>query len=168
MSARRLLAVAVAVVAALILCTGAVAALFTGTGGDPTLACGSPRDASSPAATVTPGPGGRWPAVGRWSSEQVGNAAAIVAAGTRLGVPPRGWVIALATAMQESNLHNLPGGDRDSVGLFQQRPSQGWGTPDQLHDPVYAATTFYQALLRIPNWQNMALIDAAQAVQRSA
>ena len=63
---------------------------------------------------------------------------------------------------------DLSGGDRDSVGLFQQRPSQGWGTPEQLHTPTYAATAFYTRLLQVPGWQNMALTDAAQAVQRSA
>lgn len=71
-----------------------------------------------------------------WDGEQTANAAVIVAVGAELNVPPRGWVIALATAMQESGLRNLPGGDRDSIGLFQQRPSQGWGTPAQLRDPA--------------------------------
>jgi murein DD-endopeptidase MepM/ murein hydrolase activator NlpD len=70
--------------------------------------------------------------------------------------------------MQESGLRNLPSGDRDSVGLFQQRPSQGWGTIDQLQDPAYAAGKFYERLLTIPDWHTMTLTDAAQAVQRSA
>jgi murein DD-endopeptidase MepM/ murein hydrolase activator NlpD len=70
--------------------------------------------------------------------------------------------------MQESSLRNLPGGDRDSVGLFQQRPSQGWGTPAQLADPAYAAGKFYSALAAVPGWQAMPLTQAAQAVQRSA
>jgi murein DD-endopeptidase MepM/ murein hydrolase activator NlpD len=103
-----------------------------------------------------------------WGSDQVHNAATIITVGDQLAVPPRGWVIAVATAIQESNLHNLPGGDRDSIGLFQQRPSQGWGTPAQLQDPVYAATKFYTRLLTINNWQTMPLTQAAQAVQRSA
>lgn len=81
---------------------------------------------------------------------------------------PRGWVIAVATAMQESTLRNLPGGDRDSAGLFQQRSSQGWGTRAQLQEPRYAAGKFYTALLAVDGWQAMALADAAQAVQRSA
>ncbi|GGK36669.1 hypothetical protein GCM10010124_31640 [Pilimelia terevasa] len=72
------------------------------------------------------------------------------------------------TAMQESGLRNLPGGDRDSVGLFQQRPSQGWGTVAQLRDPAYAATKFYQRLAKVPGWERMSVTDAAQAVQRSA
>jgi cell wall-associated NlpC family hydrolase len=70
--------------------------------------------------------------------------------------------------MQESSLRNLPGGDRDSIGLFQQRPSTGWGAPAQLHDPTYAAERFYRALLAVPGWQALPLTDAAQAVQRSA
>ena len=80
----------------------------------------------------------------------------------------QGWIIAVATAMQESSLVNLTGGDRDSVGLFQQRPSQGWGTPEQLHDPTYAAGKFYDKLLTVAGWQTMPLTEAAQAVQRSA
>jgi hypothetical protein len=75
--------------------------------------------------------------------------------------------VALATALQESKLRNLPFGDRDSVGLFQQRPSQGWGTVSQISDPRYAAGKFYSALLRIHGWQTMKVTDAAQAVQKS-
>ncbi|WP_432832742.1 hypothetical protein [Dactylosporangium sp. CA-092794] len=107
--------------------------------------------------------------VGAWQADpQVHNAAIIVATGQQLKVPARGWVIAVATAMEESSLINIPGGDSDSVGLFQQRPSQGWGTPGQLLDPVYAATQFYRKLLTINGWQQMPLTDAAQAVQQSA
>ncbi|MFC9327935.1 C40 family peptidase [Kitasatospora sp. NPDC057015] len=98
---------------------------------------------------------------------QIPMAEAIVATGIALQVPARGQVIALATAMQESRLRNLSGGDRDSLGLFQQRPSQGWGTPAQLQDPVYASTAFYKALLQVAGWQELPLTVAAQAVQRS-
>jgi hypothetical protein len=83
-------------------------------------------------------------------------------------LPARAWVIALATAQQESGLRNLNGGDRDSLGLFQQRPSQGWGTPQQIMDPMYAASKFYERLVQVPNWQTIPLTEAAQAVQRSA
>jgi hypothetical protein len=100
--------------------------------------------------------------------EQMANAATIVATGVIMGIPDRGVVIALATAMQESELYNLPYGDRDSLGLFQQRPSQGWGTPEQVQDPRYAASAFYNQLLRVPGWEQMRLTEAAQAVQRSA
>jgi hypothetical protein len=77
-------------------------------------------------------------------------------------------VIALATAIQESGLRNLPYGDRDSLGVFQQRSSQGWGTPAQILDPTYAASRFYRALLAVPGWQSLPLTVAANAVQRSA
>ena len=99
--------------------------------------------------------------------EQAKNAATITAVGTALNVPAFGIEVALATARQESKLHNIGYGDRDSVGLFQQRPSQGWGTLAQIMDPVYATTKFYQALLAVPDWQKMTLTQAAQAVQHS-
>jgi hypothetical protein len=102
------------------------------------------------------------------AGERLTNAQTIVSVGVGMGVPVRGEIIAIATALLESRLVNLSGGDRDSVGLFQQRPSQGWGTPEHLHTPTYAATAFYTRLLQVPGWQDMALTDAAQAVQRSA
>jgi murein DD-endopeptidase MepM/ murein hydrolase activator NlpD len=102
------------------------------------------------------------------TADQANNAATIVNVGKWKAVPARGWVIAVATALQESNLVNPPGGDRDSIGLFQQRPSQGWGTPAQLHDPQYASVKFYERLVKVPGWEQMPLTDAAQAVQRSA
>jgi murein DD-endopeptidase MepM/ murein hydrolase activator NlpD len=111
------------------------------------------------------------PKVAGWSASEVRYAATIVQVGQKLGVPPRGWVIAVATAMQESHLTNLGDlGDRndhDSLGLFQQRPSAGWGKPEQVRDPQYAATKFYQKLLTISGWQQMALTRAAQRVQIS-
>jgi hypothetical protein len=108
----------------------------------------------------------------RWSDEQLANADTIVAVGARMQVPSYGWIIAVATAMQESSLRNLghlgERNDHDSLGLFQQRPSQGWGTPEQVMDPVYAATRFYEKLRTVPGWEQMPLTQAAQAVQRSA
>jgi hypothetical protein len=101
-------------------------------------------------------------------SVQMANAATITAVGVRRAMPERGIVIALATALQESKLENLDTGDRDSVGLFQQRPSQGWGTVENIQDPRYAADRFYTALNKVKNWQHMRLTDAAQRVQRSA
>jgi hypothetical protein len=101
-------------------------------------------------------------------SEQAASAASIVSVGQDLGLPQRALVIAVATAMQESNLRNIDYGDRDSVGLFQQRPSQGWGTAEQIRDPRYAATRFYDALAQIPGYADLTLTDAAQRVQRSA
>ncbi|NEB01957.1 C40 family peptidase [Streptomyces sp. SID13726] len=100
--------------------------------------------------------------------EQIPNARTIVATGISLRVPAKGQIIALATAMQESRLQNLGYGDRDSLGLFQQRPSQGWGTAAQIRDPVYASGRFYRALLEVGGWQQLTVTQAAQAVQRSA
>ncbi|MFC7545387.1 hypothetical protein [Plantactinospora sp. GCM10030261] len=100
--------------------------------------------------------------------EQMANAATISAVGIRRGMPAQAVVVALATAYQESGLRNLAGGDRDSVGLFQQRPSQGWGTPEQIRDPRYAANRFYAALVKVRGWERMRVTDAAQRVQRSA
>ncbi|MFD4786499.1 C40 family peptidase [Streptomyces sp. NPDC058459] len=100
-------------------------------------------------------------------SEQVPNAQTIVAAGLSLDVPRKGQIIALATAMQESRLRNLNYGDRDSLGLFQQRPSQGWGSAEQIRDPTYASEQFYMHLLKVNGWQQMTVTQAAQAVQRS-
>ncbi|GJF01326.1 C40 family peptidase [Pseudonocardia sp. D17] len=119
------------------------------------------------AALVPPPPTGSGSAP-QWTPEQRANAAAVVGVGQSLGVPARAEWIALATAMQESSLVNLPGGDRDSAGLFQQRPSQGWGSVEQVRDPRYAATQFYTRLLALPDWDQMPLTQAAQAVQRSA
>ncbi|MFD8590790.1 C40 family peptidase [Streptomyces sp. NPDC059637] len=99
--------------------------------------------------------------------EQIPNAQTIVATGISLRVPERGQVVALATALQESRLRNLAHGDRDSLGLFQQRPSQGWGTAEQIRDPVHASESFYEALLQVSGWQQMTVTQAAQAVQKS-
>ncbi|MFG2919075.1 C40 family peptidase [Kitasatospora sp. NPDC048298] len=99
--------------------------------------------------------------------EQIPNAKTIQATGIALHIPVRGQVVALATAMQESELRNIRYGDRDSLGLFQQRPSQGWGTPDQIMNPVYASTKFYEALKQVSGWESMTVTQAAQAVQRS-
>ncbi len=100
--------------------------------------------------------------------EQARNAALIVAIAVRRGLPARAATIALATVFQESRLYNLDYGDRDSLGLFQQRPSQGWGTRAQVTDPVYAANRFYDALVRVPGYESMEITVAAQTVQRSA
>jgi hypothetical protein len=101
------------------------------------------------------------------TGEQATNAATIARVGHARGLPDRAVVIALATAQQESRLRNLDYGDRDSLGLFQQRPSQGWGTPAQVRDPSYAATKFYERLVGVPHWQTRRLTEVAQAVQRS-
>jgi cell wall-associated NlpC family hydrolase len=98
---------------------------------------------------------------------QIADARVIYAVGAGLGLPARAEVIAISTAMQESSLRNIAYGSADSLGLFQQRPSQGWGTPAQIMDPVTASRSFYDALARVPGWQTLAVTVAAQAVQRS-
>src|SRR5512144_2846404 len=107
-------------------------------------------------------------ATGTKSEQQRANATTIANVGASLGVPREGQVIAIATAMVEAGLLNVNYGDRDSLGLFQQRPSQGWGTPAQVTDPTYAATQFYTRLVKVPNWQSIDPGVAAQSVQRSA
>jgi hypothetical protein len=105
---------------------------------------------------------------GSLSEEQRGNAAVIISVAKGMNAPPRAWLVALATAMQESTLRNLNYGDRDSLGLFQQRPSQGWGSPAEVTDPVYSTTIFLQRLMAIPAWETLPVTVAAQLVQRSA
>src|SRR4051812_9172085 len=100
--------------------------------------------------------------------EQAESAAIIAGMAVRRGLPARAATIALATAYQESNLRNLAHGDRDSLGLFQQRPSQGWGTASQVRDPYYATGKFYDALVKVKNYQQLAVTVAADKVQRSA
>ncbi len=157
---RKIVSLVVAIIAA---CAAVpllgAAAIFGGGGGS-----------CAPAATpVSGGPSpGQAPTVDGWDTEQVSHVATIITVGASKGVPPWGWVVAVATAIQESNLRNPPGGADDSIGLFQQRPSQGWGTPQQLADPAYQAGKFFDKLLTIEGWQQMPLTDAAQAVQRSA
>ena len=103
----------------------------------------------------------------RVSSEVAANAATIAAVARSRGLPVRATVIALATAQQESRIRNLDHGDRDSLGLFQQRPSQGWGSPEQVQDPVYATGKFLDGLVEVPGWETGRLTEVAQAVQRS-
>jgi hypothetical protein len=127
----------------------------------------------APPAPVEPSfSGGRIPGSSIvWKAEQLHNAYVIMKVGCDMGMS-HAWVVALSTALQESMLYNLghlgAKNDHDSLGLFQQRPSAGWGTPSQVTDPVYAARKFYQALKTVPGWERMTVTGAAQAVQRSA
>lgn len=100
--------------------------------------------------------------------EQAAIAGTIAGVAYRHRVPEGAVAIAYATAMQESHLHNVNYGDRDSVGVFQQRPSEGWGTAQQLEDPVYATTKFFDALVHIPGYLRIPVHTAAQEVQHSA
>ncbi len=142
----------------------------------------TPAATTKPKPTAKPKPKRIVPVAGL-DQAQMNNAKKIVQAGRKMGVPRRALVIAVATAMQESNLYNYASGvlpesqnyphqaigwDHDSVGLFQQRPSSGWGSVADLMNPEYATKAFLSALEQIPGWQEMALTDAAQAVQVSA
>jgi len=100
--------------------------------------------------------------------EQARNAAIIAGMSIKRGLVPRAASIALTTAYQESGIRNLDHGHADSIGLFQQRPSKGWGTIEQIMDPWYSTREFYQAMERIKNWRTRSINDVAQAVQRSA
>lgn len=102
-----------------------------------------------------------------FTPEQTANAALISAISVKRGLPPRAATIALATAIQESKLRNLTYGDRDSVGLFQQRPSQGWGTREQIQDPAYSTNKFYDALVKVKDYETAEITQVAQQVQRS-
>ncbi|MEO3777737.1 hypothetical protein ABGB16_13000 [Micromonospora sp. B11E3] len=146
----------------------------------------SPSPTATPSATPKPKPRpkpSRPKPVAGLNQRQMDNAKVIVDVGVSMKVPRRGLVVAVATAMQESNLLNYASGvlpesqnypyqaigwDHDSVGLFQQRPSSGWGTVRDLMRPAYAARAFYEALLEVPGWQDMSVTAAAQAVQISA
>jgi len=100
--------------------------------------------------------------------EQAEIAATIAAVAARRKLPEQAVVIAYATALQESKLYNVNYGDRDSLGVFQQRPSQGWGTKKQIMDPVYATNRFFAALEKVKGYRKMPVAEAAQEVQRSA
>jgi len=117
---------------------------------------GSGCDATGDGQVITLAPG------------QAGIAATIAGVAQRDALPSRAVTVAYAAALQESKLQNLTYGDRDSVGIFQQRPSQGWGKPSQIENPVYATSRFFGALVKIPGYQRLPVYQAAQAVQRSA
>lgn len=163
MTGRTLTVIVAAVVGTAMLCVGGLIGLAGSAA-----ACTPRTEMSAVASPFAPTAA----PVSGFDSEQLTNAATIVAVGAGRGIPPRGLVIAVATALQESSLRNLGDlgerNDHDSLGLFQQRPSQGWGTPEQIMDPVYASNKFYDALLTIPGWEQMPLTEAAQQVQRSA
>ena len=123
----------------------------------------------TPSATgfcAVPGPSSQRPF--HITLEQAQNASIIAAVALDKGLPDHAVTVALATSLQESKLRDLTYGDLDSVGLFQQRPSQGWGTRSQLLDPVYAASAFYDRLVQVSGWSTLAVTEAAQSVQLSA
>jgi murein DD-endopeptidase MepM/ murein hydrolase activator NlpD len=163
------LIIAVTGVLAVLCCGGAVSALIFG---DLTNSQANTSNSLSCGSTELISVNGEFIKIGVYGPDQIRNAAIIVRAGQDMQVPPRGWVIAVATAMQESSLvnhgHLGAKNDHDSLGLFQQRPSQGWGTPDQIMDPVFASKKFYSKLLQVPGWETLPLTVAAQRVQVSA
>jgi hypothetical protein len=143
---------------------------------------GAPSASPTSAPSASPSPTRRKPVAGL-NQMQMDNAVAIVEAGRRMNLPRRAYVVAVITALQETALRNLANSrvpeslsyphqgvyaNYDSVGLFQQRSSQGWGTVAQLMDPTASAQLFYRHLMKVPGWQAMSVGDAAQAVQRSA
>jgi cell wall-associated NlpC family hydrolase len=164
----RLLVPVVAIMAALGLFLGIGFLAFTASTGGGSFGPSGPCDPSvrAPAGPLAGGRAGT--RIGDLSEEQRRNAATIIGVARDMGTPPRAWLIALATAMQESTLRNINYGDRDSLGLFQQRPSQGWGSPAQVTDPVYATRIFIERLLQVSDWESMPVTVAAQTVQRSA
>jgi murein DD-endopeptidase MepM/ murein hydrolase activator NlpD len=165
---RKLISLIVAILAAIIAIPLLGGAAIFGGGGTTCIPTTPASATTAPAAPGPATPSGPIPPVEGWDAEQLGNVATILTVGNSKAVPPWGWVVATATAMQESTLRNLPGGADDSIGLFQQRPSQGWGTPQQLRDPAYQAGKFFDKLVTIEGWQQMPLTEAAQKVQLSA
>lgn len=172
------LAFALTAALTLLCCAGGAAAFFlTELGGDDELRLTTQECTDDFRVEVT----GAMPQMSQYGALQLRNAARIIQVGQELEVPPRGWVIAVATAMQESRLRNLAnpavrgseqlpnegvGSDHDSVGLFQQRA--GWGSVQERMTPEYAARKFYEKLVEVPGWQQLPLTRAAQAVQVSA
>ncbi|WP_229067769.1 M23 family metallopeptidase [Actinoplanes sp. DH11] len=164
------LLISLVVTLTLLCCGGSVTVLLLGGSGD--------DQPSNLNAAIGCGRGGpvdpdsKLPRIRPYGANQIRNAATIINVGADLQMPPRAWVIAVATAMQESRLVNLghlgARNDHDSQGLFQQRPSSGWGTPQQVRDPVYSSTKFYNKLKTVEGWETMSLTRAAQAVQISA
>ena len=142
--------------------------IITGAGDDDAAAatCGASGTVSGTAVSVQ---SGDLPAkVGPYSGDQVKNAAAIISIGKQRGLTQHAQQTALMAAMTESTLNNLSGGDRDSAGLFQMRPSQGWGTQAQVTDISYAINLFYERLVKVPGWDSMSPGEAAQSVEGSA
>ncbi|MGW5054260.1 C40 family peptidase [Actinokineospora sp. NPDC004072] len=128
-----------------------------------TVSCNAALGPTSPGA-----PGSGADDAARLSDDQLATVAAIIAIGKERELPPRAWQIAIQAGMTESGLRPLNHGDRDSLGIFQMRPSMGWGSPAEVIDPTYAINKFYDVLLTVPNWDTQRPGDSAQDVERSA
>lgn len=148
-----------------LIAVGAIATLLGGLTGGGVLGapCGSVLAAEDPRDVPLAGVD-----VNDLDAEQRRNVELIIAIGKQRGLPPRAWQVAIQAGMTESRLHNLSYGDRDSLGIFQMRPSQGWGSPAQVTDPAYQINKFYDVMLRVPGWETRRPGDTAQAVERSA
>jgi len=160
--------VAIAPVVGIVVVMVLLFTIITGAGDDDAAAatCGASGTVSGTAVSVQ---SGDLPAkVGPYSGDQVKNAAAIISIGKQRGLTQHAQQTALMAAMTESTLNNLSGGDRDSAGLFQMRPSQGWGTQAQVTDISYAINLFYERLVKVPGWDSMSPGEAAQSVEGSA
>jgi hypothetical protein len=148
----------------IVACLGVPVLLLSASTGTGTAGCSFTGISAGPSREPAEG--------GQWDTDQLTIATIIINRGTANGISTWGQTIALAVAMQESRLRNLPHlgatNDHDSIGVFQQRPSQGWGTPEQLGDPAYQADKFYAKLKTIIGWETMPLTRVAQAVQISA
>ena len=126
-------------------------------------------DCNATLGPLTAGPAGSGAAdAAKLKEDQRQNVAMIIQIGKERQLPPRAWQIAIQAGMTESGLRNLDYGDRDSLGMFQMRPSMGWGSPDQVKDPNYSIRKFYDVLLKVPNWDKQRPGESAQDVERSA
>jgi hypothetical protein len=166
MRAAVLLSIAAVIVMAVVLTTGAVTSVVQSTQNNPKLAAYACNAALGP--TTSDG-SGRGPAdAGNLTDEQRGTVSLIISIGKQRNLPPLAWQVAIQAGMTESGLRSLNYGDRDSLGIFQMRPSMGWGSPAQVTDPVYAINKFYDVLAKVPNWQDQRPGESAQDVERSA
>ncbi len=159
-------AVVIAPIIGIVMVIVVLFAAITGSDDAQAATCGTAGTVTGSAVAVQTG---ELPAqVGPYSGDQVKNAAAIISIGKDRGLTQQAQQTALMAAMTESTLNNNPGGDRDSAGLFQMRPSQGWGTLAQVTDISYAINLFYERLVQVPGWESKSPGEAAQAVERSA
>jgi hypothetical protein len=165
MRAAVLLGIAAVIVMAVVLTTGAVTSVV-GSSSNPSLMSLNCNAALGPQMVASGGNGGD--DASSLTDEQRSNVSMIISIGKERGLPPLAWQVAIQAGMTESGLRNLRYGDRDSQGMFQMRPSMGWGTVEQVTDPAYAINKFYDVLQAVPNWKQQRPGDSAQDVERSA
>lgn len=166
MRAAVLVGIAAVIVMAVVLTTGAVTSVV-GSASDPKLAALNCNAALGP-QMVQGNPANGGDDASNLTDEQRTNVSLIVSIGKNRQLPPLAWQVAIQAGMTESGLRNLTYGDRDSLGMFQMRPSMGWGSAAQVVDPTYSINKFYDVLTAVPNWQQQRPGDSAQDVERSA